>query len=61
MQVQYLQIRSTLYVQYLQIRSTLQVPSQMFVGAGWPVAMPLGAGVLHWVMACLTIEKKTKV
>ena len=34
MQVQYLQIRSTLQVQYLQIRSML--PSQISVGAGSP-------------------------
>ena len=30
------------------------------VRRGW-LAMPLGAGVLSWVLACRTIEKKTKV
>ena len=25
------------------------------------LAMPLGAGVLRWVLSCRTIEKKTKV
>ena len=25
------------------------------------LAMPLGAGVLRWVLACRTIEKKTKI
>ena len=34
--------------------------SQMSVGAGWPMAMPLGAGVLRWVLACRSIEKKTE-
>ena len=24
------------------------------------LAMPLGAGILHWVLACHTIEKKTE-
>ena len=25
------------------------------------LAMPLGAGILRWVLACHTIEKKTKI
>ena len=33
----------------------------MSVVAGWPMAMPLIAGFLSWVLACRTIEKKTKV
>ena len=48
MQVQCLQIMSTLQEHYLQIRSTPQVPDQISVGAGWPCL---------WVLACRTIEK----
>ena len=33
----------------------------MFIGAGWAVAMPLGAGILRWVLAYLTIEEEKNI
>ena len=53
-------------VQYLQIVHTSEVPSfilsypSLNVHRCW-LAMPLGIGILCWVLACHTIEKKKKV
>ena len=42
------------------VNNSLLTRTTLNVRRYW-LAMPLGAGVLRWVLACRTIKKKTKV